>query len=107
MDVNSFFSQPLDKVENVLWDKVIQFRILCLGCPWKTSNKSLWITNQACVEFRDTDIIKALVDVILWWCRIYVFDVSYPDGMVGILSFLEDIALECIVTIMYTRAQNM
>ena len=30
MDVNSFFSQPLDKVENVLWDKVIQFRIFVL-----------------------------------------------------------------------------
>ena len=33
---------------------------------------------------------------------IRLLDVSYPDGMVGILSFLQVIALE-----IHTRAQNM
>ena len=55
------FSQPFAKLENVFWDNVIQFK--------KTSNISLFLmrikSDEACVEFRDTDIIKALVDVIL------------------------------------------
>ena len=54
------FSQPFAKLEN-FWDNVIQFK--------KTSNISLFLVrikpDEACVEFRDTDIIKALVDVIL------------------------------------------
>ena len=62
-------SQPFAKVKNVFWDKVIQFKILCLGCPQKTSNISLFLvrikSDQACVEFCDTDIIKASVDAIL------------------------------------------
>ena len=51
MDVNSFFSQPLDKVENVLWDKVIQFRILCLGChpvrKWQRCIDECFMTANA------------------------------------------------------------
>ena len=34
--------------------------------------------------------------------NVIFFNVSYPDGMVGILSFLQDIALE-----IHTMAQNM
>ena len=60
------FSQPFAKLENMFWDNVIQFK--------KLSNKSLFLvrikSDQACVEFRDTDIIKALVDVILQ-CHIF------------------------------------
>ena len=55
------FSQPFAELENVFWDNVIQFK--------KTSNISLFLvrikSDEACVEFRDTDIIKALVDIIL------------------------------------------
>ena len=38
-----------------------------------------------------TDLVEALVDVI---CAYYVFDVSYPDSMSGILFFLQDVGLE-------------
>ena len=47
------------------------------------------VINQACVEFRDTDIINAS------FCHnVIFFSGSYQDGMVGILSFLQVIALE-------------
>ena len=46
---------------------------------------------QAFVECTDTDLVKALVDVISCY---YVFDVLYPDSKVGILTFLQEIALE-------------
>ena len=38
----SFFTA---KVENVFWDKVAQFRILCHGCPHKTSTQSLFLVR--------------------------------------------------------------
>ena len=59
MDVCFLFT-ALAKVENVFWDKVIRFKILCLGCAQKTSNISLHLVrikcDQACVEFCDTNI---------------------------------------------------
>ena len=52
---------------------------------------SLVIEDQAFVECPDTDVVKALVDLMSSY---YVIDISYPDCMVGIL--LQDIALESI-----------
>ena len=33
---------------------------------------------------------KAFLDLVLWY---YVFEVTYPCPMIGIFSFLQDIAL--------------
>ena len=51
------FSQPFAKLENVFWDNVIQFK--------KISNISLFLVRIKSDEACDTDIIKAVVDVIL------------------------------------------
>ena len=77
------FSQPFAKLENVFWDNVIKFK-----------------SDEACVEFRDTDIIKALVDVILP-CHIF--------SMVWLAFFLfyKTLALLWKVVTIHTRAQNM
>ena len=45
-------------------DKVVQFIIICLGCLYKTSNRSLFLLIKHQL-FHDTDIIKVLVAVIL------------------------------------------
>ena len=92
------FHSPLARLKMCFGIRLFNLEFFVLDALGRhPPNLHLWwesITDQACVEFRDTDIIKALVDVILWWCFIYVFDVTYADGMVGILSFLQDIALE-------------
>ena len=101
------FSQPFAKLENVFWDNIIQFKILCPGCPQKTSSISLFLvrikSDEACVEFRETDI-KTSGDAILP-CHIFS-NGSYPDGMVGRFFHFYKTLLWKVVTIQ-TRAQNM
>ena len=56
------FSRSFAKVENVFWDKVIQFIILCLGCPSELTEdiQQIFISGEdqliKHVEFCDTDI---------------------------------------------------
>ena len=47
--------------------------------------------NEVIVECPGTDIINALIDVISAY---YVFDLTYADGMVVMLSFLQEIVLK-------------
>ena len=94
MDVSFVFTALCQGWKWQFLDKVIQFRILCLGCPWKTSLflVRIWSTDQAC------KILWHRHHKDLGGCNFaiisYFFDVSYQDDMVGILSFLQDITLE-------------
>ena len=58
----SFFTA---KVENVFWDKVAQFRILCHGCPHKTSNKSLFLVRIN--RSRIWDFVKKMTKKFAEW----------------------------------------
>ena len=73
-------------------DKIIQFRVLCIGCPESINQVMIIGENQVFLECASINLVSALVDLISAY---YVFDVSYPDGMVVGLSFLQEIVLEC------------
>ena len=47
------------------------------------------------IEFADQDLVKALVD--LPWVYCIVFDVMYPNGMLGVMSFNKEICLEFVL----------
>ncbi len=72
-------------------DKIVQFRILCIGCAEDVQQIMIIGENQVFVECPGTDIINALIDVISAY---YVFDLTYADGMVVMLSFLQEIVLK-------------
>lgn len=69
----------------------MEFRVLCVGCP--EDIKQVFITGESrsFIECPDQDLVKALVDLLSAY---YVFDVAYPKGMLGVMSFIQEICLE-------------
>lgn len=86
------FLQPSTNVGSLFKDKMVQFRITCTGSPEVIQQIFISGEDQVFMECPDIELMKALVDLISLY---YVFHVTYPDSMIGILSFLQDIALGC------------
>lgn len=76
------------KAEALFKDKLVQLRLVCFGSLEKIDQVFVSGEDQAFLECEYSDIVKGLVDFIFSY---YVFDVTCPEGMVGILFFLEDI----------------
>ena len=78
-------------MESMVRDKIVQFRLLCIGCVEDVHQLMIIGENQVFVECPGTNLINALIDLISAY---YVYDISYPDGMVVMLSFLQEIVLK-------------
>ena len=92
VNIYHFFLQPSTNVGSLFKDKMVQFRITCTGSPEVIQQIFISGEDQVFMECPDIELMKALVDLISLY---YVFHVTYPDSMIGILSFLQDIALGC------------
>lgn len=79
-------------MQSMVKDKIVQFRVLCIGSVTDIRQIMIIGENQVFLECASTDLISALIDIISAY---YVFDISYPDGMVVVLSFLQEIVLKC------------
>lgn len=74
-------------------DPTVQFKVTCVGAD-VDKIEQIFISgeDQVFVECPNLNLTEALVDLISCY---YVFDMSYPTCMVGILHFLQEVALEC------------
>lgn len=79
-------------MQSMVKDKIVQFRVLCIGSATDIRQIMIIGKNQVFLECVNADLISALIDIISAY---YVFDISYPDGMVVVLSFLQEIVLKC------------
>ena len=86
------FLQPYTNVGSLFKDKMVQFRITCTGSPEAIQQIFISGEDQVFIKCPDIELMEALVDLISLY---YIFHVTYPDSMIGILSFLQDIALGC------------
>ena len=79
-------------MDSMVKDKLVQFRLLCIGCPEDVRQLMIIGENKVFVECQlGTSLISGLIDLI---CAYYAFDVMYPDGMIVVLSFLQEIVLQ-------------
>ena len=73
-------------------DKMVQFRLLCIGCPDDVHQLMIIGESKVFLECKlDTSLMSGLTDLI---CAYYAFDVAYPEGMIVALSFLQEIVLQ-------------
>ena len=59
-----FFIQSSTKAETLFKDKLVQFRLVCLGSLNKIDQVFVAGEDQAFIECEDSDIVKGLVDLI-------------------------------------------
>ena len=79
-------------MDSMVKDKMVQFRLLCIGCPEDIQQLMVIGENKVFVDCQlCKSLISGLIDLI---CAYYVFDVTYPDGMIVALSFLQEIVLQ-------------
>ena len=79
-------------MDSMVKDKMVQFRLLCIGCP--EDIQQLMVVGENKV-FVDCQLCKSLISVLIdLICAYYVFDVTYPDCMIVALSFLQEIVLQ-------------
>lgn len=69
---------------------MVEFKLVCLGTEEHIEQAFISGEDKSIFE-TDNNLIYALVDLIIAY---YVFHVSYPDALSGLLYFLQDVALE-------------
>ena len=60
-----FFIQSSTKAETLFKDKLVQFRLVCLGSLNKIDQVFVAGEDQAFIECDDSDIVKGLVDLFI------------------------------------------
>ena len=71
---------------------MVEFKVVVLGSPEDILQAFVAGEGESFFE-TSTNLLESLVDLIVAY---YVFDVSYPDNMSRILSFLQDFILEAM-----------
>ena len=83
------FKDPSTKPDLLFKDKIVEFRLVCLGAP-NEINQVFVAGEEKCFFETTQNLVEALIDLLLAY---YVFDVNYADAMAGIFYFLQEVSL--------------